>query len=86
VREGYGVSISIEYDTTDKKTGIKKSYWIRIGKVSPLSPPDDNYEKNQGKKGVDSPTESGGIISTIKKISPLSGNYLYHKTSNSRSI
>ena len=52
MREGYGVSISIEYDTTDKKTGIKKSYWIRIGKVSPLSPlspPDDNYEKNQDK-------------------------------------
>jgi DNA polymerase, archaea type len=72
LREGYGISITIESDTTGKKTGTKNARWIEIRKISSLSSlssPEENQAQNNVRNGGDTPSYSGDIISTSSKVS-----------------
>ena len=71
--EGYGIAITIESDTTGKKTGTKNARWIEIRKVSPPSPPsspDENQAQNDGRNGGDTSLDGEDAISTAGKVSP----------------
>jgi DNA polymerase, archaea type len=69
LREGYGISITIESDTTGKKTGTKNTRWIEIRKVSPPSPPsspDENQAQKDGRNGGDDITATDRVSSPIR--------------------
>lgn len=73
LREGYGISITIESDTTGKKTGTKNARWIEIRKVSSPSPPpspDENQAQDDGRNGEDTSSDGGDGISTSSEVSP----------------
>jgi DNA polymerase I len=73
LREGYGIAITIESDTTGKKTGTKNARWIEIRKVSsppPPSSPEENQAQNHTRNGGDTSSEGGGAISTLYKAPP----------------
>jgi hypothetical protein len=70
LREGYGISIMIESDTTGKKAGTKNARWIEIRKVSPPSSPDENQAQNSGGNGEDAASDAGDGIFTSEKVSP----------------
>jgi hypothetical protein len=72
LREGYGIFITIESDTTGKKTGTKNARWIEIRKVaspSPPSSPEPNQAKNDGESGEDICLDGEDSISTAAKLS-----------------
>ncbi|HEX6281376.1 MAG TPA: DNA polymerase domain-containing protein [Nitrososphaera sp.] len=72
LREGYGISITIESDTSGKKTGTKNARWIEIRKVSsPSSPssPEENQAQNDGRVGEDTALDGEDSISTSSKVS-----------------
>jgi len=73
LREGYGIAITIESDTTGKKTGTKNARWIEITKVSSPSPPSspkENQAQNNDRNGGDTNSYGGDITSTSGKVSP----------------
>jgi DNA polymerase, archaea type len=73
LREGYGIAITIDSDTSGKKTGTKNARWIEISKVSPPSPPsspDENQAQNDGRNGGNTSLDGGHGISTSGKVSP----------------
>src|SRR5215204_1774534 len=76
LREGYGLAITIDSDTTGKKTGTKNARWIEIRKVSPPSSPsspEENQAQKQGRNGEGTSMDSGDGISTSDKVSPPRG-------------
>jgi hypothetical protein len=70
LRPGYQIDINITRDAKGQKTKSKNSTWITIKRTisptSPLTPPDENQARNDGRNGWILP-ESGGIISTTKQ-------------------